>query len=332
MAESRAARARGFPLRPVWGHGRVQSEGAVNHTTQDLKHGPEGKARSLGRPGSPLDTAFGCPKNPLNNRYVYTVISPRAGGLSVGLNLNPDGHCNFDCLYCEVVRKPNHARVTLDVEVMAVELQRTLAEVHSGRIRDRAPYHSLPAELLELRHVALSGDGEPTLCPRFVEAVQAVAHLRALGQFPFFKLVLITNSTGLDSPAVQEGLRSFTKEDEVWAKLDAGTQSYLNQVNRTRVSIEKVQANILLVARTRPVVIQSLFPLINGQEPTPEEIEQFALRLKALQSGGAQISLVQIHSGSRPPVHPECGHLPLKSLSHIALVVRKATGLNVEVY
>ena len=44
------------------------------------------------------------------------------------------------------------------------------------------------------------------------------------------------------------------------------------------------------------------------------------------------MAVVQIHSGSRPPAHLECGHLPLKTLSHIALVARRATGLNVEVF
>ncbi len=313
--------------------GTTENEAEVSSLLQDDKSPLDLKPRPNGRHGHSLDTAFGCPRNFLSsNRCVYTVVSPRAVGLSVGVNMNPDAHCNFDCLYCEVVRQPNVPRQPLAVDAMAMELQRTLAEVHSGRIRERAPYQHLPPELLTLRHVALSGDGEPTLCPNFVQAVQAVAHIRALGQFPFFKLVLITNSTGLDLPAVQQGLRSFTKEDEIWAKLDVGTQAYLNKVNRTKVSLDRILANILLVARVRPVVIQSLFPLINGQEPPPEEIEQYALRLKELAAHGAQISLVQIHSGSRPPAHLECGHLPLKTLSHIALVARRATGLNVEVF
>ena len=47
-------------------------------------------------------TAFGCPRDFLGNRFVYTVVSPRARGLSVGVNMNPDQRCNFDCAYCEV--------------------------------------------------------------------------------------------------------------------------------------------------------------------------------------------------------------------------------------
>ena len=38
------------------------------------------------------------------NRYVYAVLSRRSGGVSIGVNLNPDKVCNFDCIYCQVDR------------------------------------------------------------------------------------------------------------------------------------------------------------------------------------------------------------------------------------
>lgn len=277
------------------------------------------------------ETAFGCPRDFLDNQFVYAVVSARARGLSVGVNLSPDKVCNFNCVYCEVHRNGTPP-VTLDVDVMAAELKKTLAFVRSGRLRERAWYHSLPDELLQLRHVALSGDGEPTLSPKFAEALQAVVHVRALCGYPFFKLVLITNGTGLDLPHVQQGLKYFTKSDEIWAKLDGGTQAYVNKVNRSEVPLEKVLANILTIGRQRPVVVQSLFPAINDEEPPLEEIEQYAHRLMELKNGGADISLVQIYSATRPSANSACGHLPLKVLSRIAGTVRQATGLKAEVF
>jgi len=175
-------------------------------------------------PESRCSTTFGCPRDFLDCRFVYTVISPRARGLSVGVNMNPDKLCNFDCRYCEVNRNRPPRDSRLDVPVMMAELERMLELVRSGGLRDLPCYRSATPELLELRHVSLSGDGEPTLCPNFVEAVEAVIHLRARGRFPFFKLVLITNASGLDRPEVREGLSHFTPRDEVWTKLDAGTQ------------------------------------------------------------------------------------------------------------
>jgi wyosine [tRNA(Phe)-imidazoG37] synthetase (radical SAM superfamily) len=284
-------------------------------------------------PGQELaQTAFGYPRNFLGNRFVYVVVSPRAGGLSIGVNMNPDGRCNFDCVYCEVNRAVPPRDTQLNVEVMAQELVQTLQMAHEGRLRQFDPYRHLPDELLKVRHVALSGDGEPTLCPQFAEAVQSVAHVRALGRFPFFKLILITNATALDSHAVQYGLRFFTRQDEVWAKLDAGTQAYMDRVDKPQVPLQKVLGNILALARQRPVVIQSLFLRLNGEEPPAEEIEQYARRLKELKKAGAQISLVQVHSATRPFLHPECGHLPLRVLSKIAQAVRRTAGLKAEVF
>jgi len=289
---------------------------------------PEKKRHLLVR-----EIAFDRPRDFLNNRFVYAVISPRARGLTLGVNMNPDKRCNFDCLYCEVDRATLPEPSALHVDVMATELQRTLAHILQGRLREHPQYQSLPDELLQLRHVALSGDGEPTLSSQFSEVVQAVVHIRALGGFPFFKIVLLTNATGLDRSQVQESLKRFTKSDEIWVKLDGGTQEYLDKVCRLKdVTLGKILSNILHLARQRPVVIQSLFPAINGEEPSAEDIEQFAHRLKELKSDGAQISLVQIYSANRPMSHNECGHLPLRTLSNIAQVVRQVSGLRAEVF
>jgi wyosine [tRNA(Phe)-imidazoG37] synthetase (radical SAM superfamily) len=280
----------------------------------------------------PFATAFGCPRDFLGGRFVYAVVSPRAGGVSLGVNLNPDKFCNFDCAYCEVSRVDRPAESGPDLAAMAAELEHALELAGSGRIRERPFYRSLPDDLLALRHVALSGDGEPTLCPDFLAAVETVIHVRACGRFPFFKLVLITNAAGLDLPAVEEGLRLFTARDEIWAKLDAGTQEYMDRANKPDCSIEKILSNILGVARRRPVVIQSLFPSLFGAGPPPAEIEAYAGRLLELRAGGAQISRVQIYSATRPGPHSECGHLPLRSLSQIARRVREVAGLEAEVF
>jgi wyosine [tRNA(Phe)-imidazoG37] synthetase (radical SAM superfamily) len=215
---------------------------------------------------------------------------------------------------------------------MQAELYQTLGLIHSGRIRERPWYRNLPDELLRLAHVALSGDGEPTLCAQFAEAVEAVIHLRALRRFPSFKLVLITNASGLNLPIVVEGLRRFTSQDEVWAKLETGTESYMNRVNRPDITLDQVLANILQLARRRPVVIQSLFLSIRGEPPPPVEIEAYVQRLRELKEAGAQIPLVQIYSATRPTPHSECGHLPLRTLCEIAQRVGEGSGLKAEVF
>src|SRR5436190_5002328 len=211
--------------------------------------------------------AYGRAPEFLGNRFVYAVISQRAHGLSIGINLNPDKSCNFDCAYCEVNRDLPSPDSTVELEVLGSELENLLSLTHERRLRQFPYFQNVPEELLALKGVALSGEGEPTLSPQFAEILREVIHVRSRGKFPFFKLVLITNTSGLDFPEVRQGLQLLTSRDEIWAKLDAGTQEYMDTVNRTSMSLEKVLSNILRVGRERPIIIQSLFPLLNGQEP-----------------------------------------------------------------
>lgn len=289
-----------------------------------------GRATALAAAGD--EAAFEYPRDFLENRFVYLVISPRAGGLSVGVNVNPLMKCTFDCLYCEIDRVQPARAARFDPERMGAELDETLRLAEAGHLRTRPRYAKLPANLLQVRHVALSGDGEPTLADHFTEALFEIVHVRARGGLPFFKIVVVTNSTALDRPEVQKGLNLLKHSDEVWAKLDGGTQDYLNRLNGAAMPVEKILDNILQLGRRRPVVIQSLFPAIHGAEPPADEIQQYALRLKELKQAGAQISLVQIYSATRPMARTGCSHLPLKSLSQIAQTVRQVAGLHAEVF
>jgi len=268
----------------------------------------------------------------LGQSLVYCVISQRARGLSVGVNMNPDGLCNFDCVYCEVDRHKCRGDSKVNVVRLRAELDQVLGLAMSGRLRELPPFRATPADLLQLKEVALSGDGEPTLCPNFREVIEAVAHVRAAGKWPFFKIVLITNATGLHLPHVRAGIEVMTADDEILAKLDAGTQRGMDLVNRTDVRIETVLENIIELGRKRPIVIQSLFPLMSGAEPPVGEIDAYLGRLRALRDAGARIDCVQVYSAHRPAIHPDCGHLPLRSLSALAKRVREETGLRAEVF
>lgn len=275
---------------------------------------------------------FGYPRRFHGSGCVYTVISPRARGLSIGVNVNRDRYCNFDCVYCEVRGgKPSKAS-PCDVEATAAELQRVLCLAHSGELARMPCYENVPSDLMQLREVTLSGDGEPTLCPNLSEVVSAVIRVRAVSQFPFFKIVLITNSSGLHLPETQAGLGMFTSQDEIWAKLDAGTQSWMDRINLPRLKLEDIVANIVLVGKQRPIVIQSLFPQVQNAPPPPEEISAYIARLQEIKQAGTRISRVQVYSAHRPAASLDCDHLPLRTLSHIARQVREATGLTVDVF
>jgi wyosine [tRNA(Phe)-imidazoG37] synthetase (radical SAM superfamily) len=267
-----------------------------------------------------------------DNKFVYTLISQRNRGLCIGVNLVPDKQCNFNCSYCEVDRSKPGGASEVDVERMQVELRETLRLVMTNHLRSLPGYESLPQELLRLKAVTLSGEGESTLCPNFAEVIRAVVHVRAQGEFPFFKVALLTNGTCLDLPQVKRGLHMLTGLDEIWVKLDAGSQDHMDRVNQPTVPLDRVLTNILTVGRDRPLVIQSLFPMIDGIEPSPREVDDYVERLRELKEGGARIEVVQIYSAHRQAVHRNCEHLPLKSLSRIAQLVRERTGLSSEVF
>lgn len=277
-------------------------------------------------------TALGCPRDFLGNRFVYAGVSSRTRGLCIGINVNPSKNCNFNCVYCEVRRDlpPHESR--LDVEVMAVELERTLGGFLHGQLRRRPLFRGLPDQMIESASVLLSGDGEPTLAPEFLKAVQTVVHMRALGKFPFFKIVLLTNAKEIGTPEVQQGIKALTRSDEIWVKFDAGTQNCLNRITRTDTPIETICQNTLALARERPIVIQSMFPALAGREPSIEEIEQYAQRLGELRMAGAQIEMVQVCSATPLSRTCDCSHLPLKLLSKIARTVTARTGLKAEVF
>lgn len=281
-------------------------------------------------PTSTLGAYRNQPREFLGNRFVYAVVSSRAKGLSIGVNVNPNQACNLNCPYCEVVRTPEKAELKLDLKVLTRELIHVVALAQCGRLCDLKPFSSLPPELLGLKEVALSGDGEPSLVSNFDEVVKEVLVIRHL--LSHFKLVVITNGAGLHRPTVQRGIDRLAPEDEIWIKLDAGTEAYMQRVNGPQASMETTLRGILSVAQRRPVIIQSLFCTLDDQDPSEKEITAYIQRLADLQAAGAQISLVQIYSASRQPAHPGCKHLPLAQLSQIARRVRTETGLDAEVF
>jgi wyosine [tRNA(Phe)-imidazoG37] synthetase (radical SAM superfamily) len=213
-----------------------------------------------------------------------------------------------------------------------VELEQALKRIHRGWLSTHPGFRNVSQDLLQLKHVTLSGEGEPTLCPNFHEVVETAIHLRASARVPFFKLVLVTNASGLDRPEVAYGVSLLARRDEIWAKLDGGTQAYLDRINRAETPLLRIMENIKSLAQQRPVVIQTMVPAIDGRNPFEGELHEYIARLNELKAAGGQIALVQIYSASRPGPRSECGHLPLMALSEIAKQVRASTGLCTEVF
>ena len=110
--------------------------------------------------------------------YVYPVISRRSQGVSIGINLNPDKVCNFDCAYCEVDRTTPARRKDVDIDVLRGELRDMLRIYQDGTLFQREPFASAPESWRRLNDIAFSGDGEPTTCPVFEQAVEVACDVR----------------------------------------------------------------------------------------------------------------------------------------------------------
>ena len=146
------------------------------------------------------------PRDWRQNHYVYPVLSRRAHGVSIGVNVNPDKACNFDCVYCQVDRTVPPTVRKVDVAVLRRELDEMLGLVQGGTLFDVVPFSNAPAAYRRVNDIAFSGDGEPTACPVFFDSVQAAAELKAAHRLDDVKIVLITDACYLAKPKVRAAL------------------------------------------------------------------------------------------------------------------------------
>ena len=259
------------------------------------------------------------------NLYVYAVLSRRAGGVSIGVNLSSHKACNFDCSYCQVDRRTPATVKTVDLGVLRREVREVFAAAKDGSIFAQERFAGVPKEMLVLADVAFAGDGEPTNETWFPAAARVVAEERAIAGLASLPVRIITNATVLQEPEVAQTLRFLDAHGlDVWAKLDAGTEEYYRFVDRTRVPLQRVLDNLLACGRERPITVQSLFARHHGQAPPKSEIAAWAGRLRDLAASGAQIRWVQVHTVSRPPAESWVQPLTIAELDEIADAARDA--------
>jgi wyosine [tRNA(Phe)-imidazoG37] synthetase (radical SAM superfamily) len=267
-----------------------------------------------------------------DNRFVYPVISRRSKGLSIGVNLNPDKVCNFDCIYCCVDRTTMPGKVPVDLTTLEGELSVMLDLVTSGQLFAETPFDTTPDTLRRLNDVAFSGDGEPTSYREFLAACQ-IADRQLSARSLDAKLVVITNATLFHQPRVQKALQFLDlHRGELWAKLDAGTEAYYQLVERSAVPFKRVLDNLLVAGLARPIVIQSLFMNVRGEPPSTDEISAYIGRLNDLRRDGCQIKLVQIYTVARGTAEAFATPLSTESIDQLSARVATETGLNVETY
>lgn len=262
--------------------------------------------------------------------YVYPVLSRRAGGVSVGINLNPNNACNWHCAYCQVPNLVRGKAPEIDLARLEDELHGFLGDLVHGDWMARF----VPEGLRVIRDIAFSGNGEPTSARVFPEAVALAARLRqAFGLAPAeVPLRLITNGSLMSQARVQEGVRILgAAGGEVWFKVDGGTADAIERINGVRLEPESVARNLARCAQLAPTWVQTCMFRWDGAAPTAAELDAY---LAVLASAGIDaLQGVLLYGIARESMQPEAVHLaPLsgEELEAIAAHMRKK-GLTVRV-
>lgn len=261
--------------------------------------------------------------------YVYPVVSRRAGGLSIGINLNPDKVCNFACAYCQVDHATAPRTRTVDLDVLEQELRVVVEQFTSGYLWQLPRFASTPTHLRRLNDFAFSGDGEPTTFKGFDEAVDRVIKVRSEAHLLDSKLVLITDSACLHHEQVRRGLERMDEAlGEIWGKLDVGTAEAYKLINRTKVPFQRVMKNLIEAASVRPIVIQTMMLRVHGAPPPAAEVSAYVERLREIESTG-ELKEIHIYTVARTPMEAWCTPLSDDELDAIVSEVRR--GVRAEV-
>ena len=262
-------------------------------------------------------------------RYVYPVVSRRAGGVSVGINLNPNNACNWRCIYCQVPDLTRGTAPPVDLAVLENELRSFLQELlHGDFMQSR-----IPEGVRRINDIALSGNGEPTSAAEFVQVIELIGRVRReVGLPEAVKTVLITNGSLLYRSEVQQGLRAMAQlNGEVWFKLDRASEAGMRLVNDTSTSMDKVRDNLVTAIALCPTWLQTCWFALDGEPPSRQDENDYLEFISALLRDGHKPQGVLLYGLARPSRQAEAvrlSNLPEEELQRFAARIRQ---LGVEV-
>jgi wyosine [tRNA(Phe)-imidazoG37] synthetase (radical SAM superfamily) len=240
-------------------------------------------------------------------RYVYPVISRRAGGVSVGINLNPNNACNWRCIYCQVPDLKRGTAPKIDLKVLECELRDFLNELLHGDFMQSRVSESVR----RINDIALSGNGEPTSSTEFARVIALIARVRREVALPeTVKTILITNGSLLYRGEVQQGLRDLAKlNGEVWFKLDRASEVGMRLVNNTHISLKKVRDNLVVSIACCPTWLQTCWFALDGEPPSHQDEDYYLEFVSSLLRDGHKPQGVLLYSLARPSLQPEAMRL-----------------------
>lgn len=265
--------------------------------------------------------------------YLYPVLSRRAGGVSIGVNLNPNNACNWQCIYCQVPNLVRGAAPDIDLERLRHELGTLLGAINRGDFFER---FDVAEEHRRICDIALSGNGEPTSARAFPEAIDIIGDAAQdadlLGRI---KLVLITNGSLIRRPSVRRGLARWAAlGGEAWFKIDSATRAGLSRINQVERSPEAMARDLSACASLCTTWIQTCLFARDRQPPAESELRAYLDFLAERLQEQVPLRGVMLYGLARPSLQPgaeRLSRLPAAWLEQFGTRIR-ALGLPVSVH
>ncbi len=281
--------------------------------------------KSLIRYNQPMLTTTDHSRDSAGLTYVYPVVSRRSGGLSIGVNLNPNNACNWRCVYCQVPDLRRGSAPATDLGRLDRELRGFLDDVLHGDFYRR---FEVPPEQRIIRDIAISGNGEPTSAAEFDRVVDLIVGIHGeYGLQGKVKLVLISNGSLVRREAVQRGLRRWGRAGgEVWFKLDSATEVGILRVNGVHRTPASVLADLESVAGLCPTWLQTCLFAFDGEPPSGEECQAYLDFLRLALRRGIPLRGVLLYGLARPSMQaeaPRLAALPAPWMEAFAVAIRE---------
>ena len=236
--------------------------------------------------------------------YVYAVVSRRAEGVSIGINLNPNNACNWRCIYCQVPGLVRGAPPPIGLDQLRRELEQMLDDVESGDFMEQR----VPESARRLMDISFSGNGEPTSAKEFAAAMALVTDVVARRGLADKLIVrLITNGSLMERTTTKEGVALLGKAGgEVWFKIDRATPAAIARINSVHASPATVERRLRLCASLCSVWIQSCWFALDGKPPAEDEVAAYVEMVKRVAD---VVSGVHLYGLARASMQPEAPRL-----------------------
>jgi len=264
-------------------------------------------------------------RNIFQGKYIYPVVSRRAGGLSLGINLNTNNACNWQCIYCEVPNLVRGKPESIDLEVLESELDYWL-----DQILNKDFLSQYTKSKTEFKDIAFSGNGEPTASKQFKDVINIL--IKKIYEYKIDKKIiirLITNGSYITNPAIQQSLSLISNFNrEIWFKIDRMNKDDIQTVNQVYLSLTTIKKNLEAALKNSPTVIQTCLFRLNDKLPSLESLDAYINFLKLYEN---KIKGIHLYSLARLSEQPSQKVLTRLTKSELEVIASRIKSLNIPI-